>query len=196
VWLWGLLAAAGIFLWRKHTAANSAAAAATTATAEQTTCQDANGNTVDCNSLLAVNSEGQGEYEQLTSQLQGIQGSEAALAASIQQSQGSGSTGSGTTTTSSGTGTTTSSSGGTTTTGTSGGGTTTAPAPVMATIPVTFGLRADTAISNIQAAGFTVSTNPARNPKLTYQSIGSSPEGGRQAPKGSHVVLNVKQHTY
>jgi PASTA domain len=60
------------------------------------------------------------------------------------------------------------------------------------TIPVTFGESASSAISKIQGAGLTVSTSPVRNPKSTYVSTGSSPEGGRQVARGSHVVLNVK----
>jgi hypothetical protein len=77
--------------------------------------------------------------------------------------------------------------------GSSGGG---SAAAAQVTIPITYGERADTAISNLQAAGFTVTTHPARNPATTYMSIGSSPEGGTKAAKGSHVVLNVQQHTY
>lgn len=59
-------------------------------------------------------------------------------------------------------------------------------------VPVTFGMRAEAAISKIEAAGLTVSTQPARNPKDTYVSTGSSPESGTRVAKGSHVTLNVK----
>lgn len=75
------------------------------------------------------------------------------------------------------------------------GATTPVPPPTAGTkvtVPVTFGQRAETAISNIQKAGLVVTTNPARNPKNTYVSQGSSPEGGQKVSKGSHVVLNVK----
>lgn len=71
----------------------------------------------------------------------------------------------------------------------SGGGTTSAS---KVTIPKTYGESANTAISKIQAAGFKVKTSPVRNPKNTYTSVGSSPEGGKQAAKGSTVTLNVK----
>jgi beta-lactam-binding protein with PASTA domain len=60
------------------------------------------------------------------------------------------------------------------------------------TIPVTFGERAETAIANIEKAGLKVTTKPARDPKKTYVSQGSSPEGGQKVSKGSHVVLNVR----
>ena len=60
------------------------------------------------------------------------------------------------------------------------------------TIPVTFGASASSAISKIQGAGLTVSTNPVRSPRSTYVSTGSSPEGGRKVARGSHVILHVK----
>jgi beta-lactam-binding protein with PASTA domain len=63
----------------------------------------------------------------------------------------------------------------------------------LVTIPVTYGERASEAITHIEAAGLTVATNPARSPAHAYFSVGSSPEGGRKVPKGSHVVLNVRQ---
>ena len=66
------------------------------------------------------------------------------------------------------------------------------PAGTKVTIPVTFGERAETAIGHIQRAGLVVTTNPARDPKKTYVSQGSSPEGGQKVAKGSHVVLNVR----
>lgn len=180
--VWGYLfvvgvGAAGIIYFKRKQSA-AAATAATTATAAPATCQDANGNPVDCNSLLSVTSEGQAEYEQISSQLTGISGQDAALQAAIAQQQGSSSSGTGST----GTGT---GSGG----GSTGGGSTT---PPKVTIPVTYGERASSAISKIEAAGLTVSTNPQRDPSKTYVSIGSSPEGGRQVPKGSHIILNVK----
>jgi hypothetical protein len=64
------------------------------------------------------------------------------------------------------------------------------------TVPVTFGQRAETAITMIQSAGLSVSTSPVRNPLETYESVGSSPEGGSKVAAGSHVTLNVKQKTY
>lgn len=70
--------------------------------------------------------------------------------------------------------------------------TTPAPAAQLVVIPVTFGKSANDALAMIRAAGFTATTNPLRNPADTYTSIGSSPEGGHTAPRGSHVVLNVK----
>jgi hypothetical protein len=96
-WLWITIAAVAggtvFILWRNHEKSAAAAqTAATSATATTTQCEDANGNPVDCNSLLAVNSEGQGEYEQLTSQLQGISGQQAALASTIGQLNGQTST--------------------------------------------------------------------------------------------------------
>jgi hypothetical protein len=83
-----------------------------------------------------------------------------------------------------------------TSSGSSGGTGSTSNPVAMVTIPVTYHQRAETALSMIQGAGFTASTNPTRNPSLTYWSTGSSPEGGHQAPKGSHVTVNVAQHTY
>jgi hypothetical protein len=175
---------AGIYLYRKH-AASTAAAAQATSTAATAVCQDANGNTVDCNSLLAVNSEGGQQYEQLTSQLTGLSGQDAALQAAVTNLQGQPSTGPA------------GPAGAPGPPGPPGGtSTTTTPPAAMAKIPVTFGQRASTAKAMIQAAGFTVSTNPAESKMLTYESIGSSPEGGKTAPKGSHVVLNVRPKTY
>jgi GH25 family lysozyme M1 (1,4-beta-N-acetylmuramidase) len=65
-------------------------------------------------------------------------------------------------------------------------------APAMVTVPVTFGEVASVAMTRIQAAGLTVSTNPARDSAHTYVSAGSSPIGGSSVPKGSHVILNVR----
>jgi hypothetical protein len=73
--------------------------------------------------------------------------------------------------------------------GSGGGGTTTA---TKVTVPVTFGMSANTAISKLTAAGFQVHTNPVRNPQNEYKSTGSSPRGGSKAAKGSAVTLNVK----
>jgi len=73
--------------------------------------------------------------------------------------------------------------------GGSGGGTTSA---TQVKIPVTFGEQANAAISKLQAAGFKVRTSPTRNPKNTYTSTGTSPEGGKTAAKGSTVTLHVK----
>lgn len=69
--------------------------------------------------------------------------------------------------------------------------TTPPPPPVLVTIPVTYGKSANDALAMIRAAGFTATTSPLRNSAYTYISHGSSPEGGHQAPAGSHVVVNV-----
>ena len=66
------------------------------------------------------------------------------------------------------------------------------PTVPLAQIPVTFGLRAEIAVTRIKAAGFTVSTTPLRNPEDTYVSTGSHPEGGTWVKPGSHVTLGVK----
>lgn len=63
----------------------------------------------------------------------------------------------------------------------------------LVTVPVTYGEPANEAIAHITAVGLTVATNPARNPAHTYISIGSRPAGGAQLPKGSHVILNVRE---
>jgi hypothetical protein len=80
--------------------------------------------------------------------------------------------------------------------GGTGGGTINPGGPIAGVgtvvIPKTFGERAETAISKIEAAGLKAKTNPARDPKHEYTSTGSSPEGGTKVAKGSMVVVNVK----
>jgi hypothetical protein len=60
-------------------------------------------------------------------------------------------------------------------------------------IPVTYGLRAEIAVTRLRSAGFSVTTNPLRDPDLIYESVGSVPQGGHIAPAGSHVTVNVKR---
>lgn len=77
-------------------------------------------------------------------------------------------------------------------TGQSGGGGTTTGTTVKVTVPITFGMSANTALTKMRAAGFAADTSPVRDPKNTYVSTGSSPRGGSKAAKGSHVTINVK----
>ena len=96
-----------------------------------------------------------------------------------------------TTTTTTGTGTAAGTGTGTSTTGT--GTTTAAPPAATVTVPVTFGLRATPALAKIQSAGLRAQTSPARNPAKTYQSTGSTPEGGSKVAPGSLITVHVKQ---
>jgi hypothetical protein len=73
-----------------------------------------------------------------------------------------------------------------------GGGTGTSSAQQV-TVPVTFGMSASAALAAVRKAGFTATTSPLRNPKNTYISTGSKPEGGTKASKGSKVVIGVKK---
>lgn len=79
---------------------------------------------------------------------------------------------------------------GTGTTTASGTGTTTSAG--TGTVPKTYGERAETAIANVQAAGFRAVTSPQRDPAHEYVSTGSTPEGGTRAAKGSTVTIGVK----
>ena len=69
-----------------------------------------------------------------------------------------------------------------------------APPPVtLVTVPVTFGLAARIAVQNIEAAGLSATTDPLRDSTKTYVSTGSTPEGNSRVPKGSHVIVHVRE---
>jgi hypothetical protein len=93
LWLWGIIGAsvagAGYLLYRNYKNSKTASASGTgTSTTTSSACTDADGSPVDCNSILAVNSEGQAEYEQTQGELTGLSGQDAALLQSIQNLQG------------------------------------------------------------------------------------------------------------
>lgn len=93
VWAWGglgLVAIGGIwYLIHKRNQANAANQAASSAKSGSGGCNDSNGNPVPCASILAVGGGGnQAIYEQLTSQLTGLSGQDAAILAAIKDSQG------------------------------------------------------------------------------------------------------------
>jgi hypothetical protein len=69
----------------------------------------------------------------------------------------------------------------------------TAPPPVMVRIPSVAGLSASAALTKIRALGFSAYTSPFRNPAYTYVATGTSPAAGSLAPKGSTVIVFVKQ---
>jgi PASTA domain len=77
------------------------------------------------------------------------------------------------------------------------GGTTAPPGtgstpPVMVTVPLVVGDRAETAISKIQAAGFKAHTSSVINPKNTYSVNSQTPGGNKPAAKGSTVDLGIQ----
>jgi hypothetical protein len=60
-------------------------------------------------------------------------------------------------------------------------------------IPNVTGQRAAAAIARVSAAGFHVTTSPARNPAHEYKVTGTTPSGS--APRGAAVTLHVRDIT-
>lgn len=182
-WLWlligGAAAGTGFILYRRRKAAAAAAQTPATSTQVAAACSDANGQPVDCNSLLAVNSEGQSQYEQLTSQLTGLSGQQAALASAIQQAQGQPST----------------------PPGPSGSPPPPGPEPRPATpaaTPQSVQVPTVTGIPIAAAAGYVEQRGLQVSPALTTWSgggfknvVSQSPPGGTMVPAGSTVTLST-----
>ena len=60
-------------------------------------------------------------------------------------------------------------------------------------VPVTYGKRADAAISEMRARGLKAVTNPQRKPGFSYWSYGSQPEGNTKVDKGTTVTITVAE---
>lgn len=188
-WGWIVIVAAvagGVFyIIQRRKSGSAAASTAGAAGPTQATCYDANGNTVGCQDPSAVGSNATDYFEALYAQTQGIN--------SQLQNQGAV----------------------TTETGidvdtlermlkdlqgdTGEPGTTPVipgePPPLrnQVKIPNVAGKRAAYAVDQLHSLGFAVHTDPLRKPIDEYDATGTTPAAGLERPKGSTVVVHVKE---
>lgn len=175
------LVAGGVF-WFVNKRKSAAASTSTAQGPTQATCYDANGNTVACSDPSAVGSNATDYFEALYAQSQGInsqlenQGQVVGetgldvdqLQQLIKDLQGD-----------------------------VGEPPTVGPIPgepkPLVKIPAVAGKRAAFAVDQLHSLGFQVHTDPLRKPIAEYNATGTTPPAGQSAPRGSTVVVHVRE---